>query len=163
MRHAKSSWNNPGQTDYQRPLNDRGLRDAPRMAQLIGQRGFAPDLVASSSAVRARQTAELFVKHCPAVNPIRLVMVDMFYLAPAKAYLKFLADLADLPEQEPTTVMVVGHNPGLEELVHLLSGKPEHFPTAAIALFRVDVSCWGEIDRKLCQLGFLWRPQEVLT
>jgi phosphohistidine phosphatase len=163
MRHAKSSWADPGQTDYQRPLNERGCRDAPRMAAWIGRQGCIPDLIASSSAVRARQTAELFVAHCPTPNPIRLVMVDKFYHASAEIYLEYLACLADLPDPEPTTVMVVGHNPGLEALVQGISGSHEHFPTAAIAKFRVEVSSWGEIDQKDCQLESLWRPKEVLT
>lgn len=163
MRHAKSSWNVPGVTDFQRPLNDRGWRDTPRMAELVGQQGCVPDLIASSSAVRARQTAELFAEHCSSDKPIPLVMVDAFYLAPASTYLKFLTELANLPEREPATVMVVGHNPGLEELVQILSGSHEHFPTAAIAKFRVDVACWGEFNRKRCEIEFLWRPKEVLS
>jgi phosphohistidine phosphatase len=90
-------------------------------------------------------------------------MVDKFYHASAEIYLEYLAGLADLPEREPTTVMVVGHNPGLEALVQGISGSHEHFPTAAIAKIRVDVSSWGEINRKHCQLEKLWRPKEVLT
>jgi phosphohistidine phosphatase len=159
MRHAKSSWDDANLNDYRRPLNQRGLHDAPRMAEFVSQLHCLPKLIASSSALRAKQTAELFRQHCPAEEPIELLLVDEFYLAPARVYLKYLSHLN---EDSPDSVMVVGHNPGLEELVGRLSGESLHFPTAAIAHFTIDVDNWSEIASVNCELKDFWCPKEVL-
>ncbi len=158
MRHAKSSWNQVGLSDYQRPLNERGLSDAPRMAEFVRQQNCLPNLIASSTAVRARQTTELFVAACPDQS-ISLLWVDEFYHAPPRVYLNYLTTLES---DNLDTVMLVGHNPGLEELVAGLAGQSHHFPTAAIAHFQVDISVWSEFTASVCELVSLWRPKEVL-
>lgn len=159
MRHAKSSWNDANLSDFQRPLNDRGLRDAPLMAEFVSHHNCVPELIASSTAVRARQTAELFVRHLQASVPVKLVLVDDFYHAPPRTYLQYLAELTDA---SPDSVMVVGHNPGLEELVSRLSGTSVHFSTAAIASFTLEIEHWNEISPASCKLNAIWQPKQVV-
>jgi phosphohistidine phosphatase len=159
MRHAKSSWDDSRLSDFQRPLNVRGLRTAPRMAEFLLHQHSLPTYIASSHAVRARQTAELFLENCPADSNIKLEIVEEFYLAPARIYLNYLSNLSD---SETGCVMLVGHNPGLEELFRRLAGHAEHFPTGAIAKFVFDIECWNQISPDQCKLIALWRPKEVL-
>jgi phosphohistidine phosphatase len=159
MRHAKSSWNDLSLGDFQRPLNERGLRDTPQMAQFVNRQNCFPKLIASSTALRARQTAEVFAKYGPAPDRVQLELVDDFYHAPPQAYLQYLIQLN---QHSPDSVMVVGHNPGLEELVGRLSGRSLHFPTAAIASFTFEVDDWSEISPANCQLNAIWCPKEVL-
>lgn len=159
MRHAKSSWGNAQLTDFQRPLNPRGLRTTPRMAEFIQTKGLTPDRIVSSTANRARMTAELFLKNCVGMDSSQLSLTDDFYHAPASVYLDFLRGFS---EPDIATLMLVGHNPGLEDLVEQLSGNWETMPTAAIAFFELKTETWSEFsetdDEITCQI---WRPKEV--
>lgn len=159
MRHAQSSWDDSRLSDFERPLNERGHKDAPRMAEFLLQRQSLPAWIASSTAVRARQTAELFLQNCPPDTNIRLELVDEFYHAPARIYLRYLSQLNEVGTD---SVMLVGHNPGLEELFRQLAGRSEHFPTAAIAKFSVEAESWGQFSAELCKLIEFWRPKQVL-
>jgi phosphohistidine phosphatase len=158
MRHAKSSWDNSQLADFQRPLNDRGVRDVPRMAQFLSQQQSLPSFIASSTAVRARQTTELFLNSCPNQQKIEVDWVESFYHAPAQIYIDYLRNLA---QTKTDSVMVVGHNPGLEELFRRLTGHLEHFPTAAVAKLEVDSDCWRSFSAERCRLIALWCPKEV--
>jgi phosphohistidine phosphatase len=111
LRHAKSSWSDPARDDYQRPLNKRGRRDGPRMGELVREYGLIPDLVISSDAVRARLTAEAMAE---AARYAGEVLLDQhLYLASPADILSLLRTV----RENADTVMIVGHNPGLEELV----------------------------------------------
>lgn len=166
MRHAKSSWADQGLSDHQRPLNKRGKRDAPRMGQYLADQELVPDRVLSSTAVRARQTAELLIDHCSGLERDQLDTVDELYHGYPDDYFSQLRTLTD----DLQTVMMVGHNPGLEELVLRLSDSYERMPTAAIACFETDVKSWGDIDNgfhhggnipDLFRLIDVWRPKEI--
>lgn len=156
MRHAKSSWSHSGLTDHQRPLNKRGKRDTPTMARLIADEDLVPDLVVSSTANRARMTAELFVEHCPG-GDCQVSTTDEFYHASARVYLAYVAGFANTVE----TAMVVGHNPGLENLIESLAGEYERMPTAAIAHVIFDVDDWKKIEVENCSVQSIWRPKEI--
>jgi phosphohistidine phosphatase len=159
MRHAKSSWEDSGISDFERTLNRRGLKDAPRMAQFIAAQDCAPDLIASSSATRAKLTAELFVENCEGVEAEQLVLVEDFYHAPPRIYFEYLSKITD---EEVETVMVIGHNPGLAEMVYRLSHSHETMPTAAIAHFHFDIEKWNEISNLAgAKLVNVWRPKEL--
>ncbi|MEL7499662.1 MAG: histidine phosphatase family protein [Planctomycetota bacterium] len=158
MRHAKSSWTEEGKTDYERQLNKRGRRVAPQMGQLIRSEDLVPDKVFSSSATRAAETTKLFAEECE-VDQGHIQYVKYLYHAPADEYLE-LIDRFDEPDVE--VLMVVGHNPGLEELVYSLSHQYETMPTAAIAHFDLGVEDWITIRRPYrATLKSLWRPKEV--
>jgi len=156
MRHAKSSWSSANLSDHQRPLNPRGRRDAPKMARVIERENIVPDLILTSSAARARSTAELVRE---IIHPdIELQIVDEFYAAPPLVYIQTLCQLSNQYER----LLVVGHNPGLEELVHELSGEWHEMPTAAIAHFMFAISEWAELttNSNKNRLQHIWRPKE---
>ena len=156
LRHAKSSWSDSSLLDHDRPLNKRGLRDAPRMGDLIREKGLVPDAILSSTALRARDTALAVAE--TAGFPDEVCFVRRLYGAGPVDYVEALSALSDDFEH----AMVVGHNPGLEELVARMVGEPHSMPTAALAVVELPVESWRELD-SLPQgsLRALWRPREL--
>lgn len=155
LRHAKSSWKQPGLADHDRPLNGRGKRDAPRMGRLLLEEGLVPDLILSSSAARALATAEAVADESGAEAPD--VWRSLYHAEP-EAYLSLLRELG----AEAETVMVVGHNPGMEELVYALTDRSERMPTAALAQVQLPIEDWSMISgRTEGRLQALWRPREL--
>ena len=138
MRHAKSSWDNPGLADYDRPLNKRGLRDASRMAQWLSESELIPDQVIASAACRANQTASIVTNELALETDI-LETRDL-YLSDYDAYLEQVSYLPNNVE----TVLVIGHNPTMESLVYLLSGESVSMPTAAIAVIQLPIDTWSD-------------------
>jgi phosphohistidine phosphatase len=156
LRHAKSSWKKPGLTDYDRPLNKRGKLDAPRMGELIREKALVPDLIISSSAKRACQTADRVAQACGYRNEVRLE--DDLYLAYPDVIVRILKLLLD----GLNSVMVVGHNPGVEELLRLSTGHEEVMPTAALAHIILPIRSWSEMNSQATgELVHLWRPKEL--
>src|SRR5687768_3457970 len=126
LRHAKSSWADSSIDDWQRPLNDRGLRDAPRAGTSLRERRRTPDVILSSEAVRARSTAQAVAK---AAGYSRQIVIDpSLYHARVDDLLEALNRVSD----DADTVLIVGHKPGLEELVQVLSGEYQGLVTAAL-------------------------------
>ncbi len=156
LRHAKSSWSDPGRTDHDRPLTERGKQDAPRMGQLLKEQGLVPDLIVSSTAKRARKTAKKVARTCGYVGEVR--ETDTLYLAPVAQYLELLRQLPDQQQR----VLLVGHNPGLEDLVETLTGRCERLSTAALAQITFEIASWRELGATTRgQLVNLWRPKEL--
>ncbi len=139
MRHAKSSWKDTELSDIDRPLNKRGKKDAPFMGAVLKEKELVPQLILSSTAVRARQTVELVTAACNYTGETRYL--DYFYLAEPAAYLRGLAEVSNDLER----VMVIGHNPGLEGLLQILSGRIEALPTSTIAYLSLPVSSWRDL------------------
>ena len=152
MRHAKSSWKESGLADYDRPLNKRGLKAAPFMADVLQQKQLVPQLLISSSAVRAQQTTELVLQHWS--SDVRCLLDQSLYLAAPKQYLRMLSDNAS----EENCVMVVGHNPGLEYLIEELTGEDEFMPTAAVAVISLEGEWSGTLRGQLVDVI---RPREI--
>lgn len=142
VRHAKSSWDAPARDDHERPLDERGLRDAPEMGRRLGERGIRPDVIRASTAVRARTTARLLAEEL-GVAPDALVLDPRLYGASAQTVLDIVAEL----DADVAVAMIVAHDPGLSELAFELSGTIEHMPTCAIAEFTFDVDEWARLDR----------------
>ena len=138
MRHAKSSWDDPDLADYDRPLNERGLRDAPRMAQWLSDAELIPDQVITSAACRASQTASIVANELALESDI-LETRDL-YLSGYDTYLEQVSYLPNYVE----TVLVIGHNPTMESLVYLLSGESVSMPTAAIAVIQLPIDTWSD-------------------
>lgn len=156
LRHAKSSWDQPDLADIDRPLNKRGMRDAPRMGEWMCQQKLIPDVIASSPANRARTTARLIAEACAYKGEITLV--NDFYGEGAQAYLRWLRDL---PEQY-NTVLVVGHNPDLEALLTILTGLEEPLPTTALAQVKLPLKRWAALSESPAgKLIKVWRPKEL--
>jgi phosphohistidine phosphatase len=155
LRHAKSSRNKPVE-DHDRPLNKRGKEDAPRMGKLLREAGLQPDLIISSTAKRARRTAEEVAQHSG--HPGGVELSGDLYLAGPEGYRRVLREVSD----EHESVLVVGHNPGLEILLEALTGRGEILPTAALAQVRVEIERWRELDeRARGELVALWRPRSL--
>ena len=128
LRHAKSSWTDPDLADFDRPLNERGLRAAPFMGSVIVKDGLEPELIISSPAERARTTAELVVQGGDLAADVRFE--ERIYEASPHTLLQIVSDLDDDLE----TVLLVGHNPGIEDFVKLLTSVYEPMSTAAMAV-----------------------------
>jgi len=139
LRHAKSSWNDPDLSDFDRPLNERGLHAAQFMGSIIVKEGLEPELIISSPAERARTTAELVVQGGDLVADINFE--DRIYEASPHALLQIASALDDDLE----TVLLVGHNPGIEDFVKLLTGVYEPMPTAALAVIELEIDYWEDI------------------
>lgn len=156
LRHAKSSWKNRNQADYERPLNKRGKRDAPRMGKLLAAEQLTPDLIITSSAERALLTAELVALNSGYEREL-LVTRQLYHAAP-EDYLAVLRE-----KGEPYhSVMVVGHNPGMEALLEDLTGSYEIMPTAALAQVALPIPSWAELTENISgQLVNMWRPKEL--
>jgi len=156
LRHAKSSWSDPALDDHERPLSTRGQRDGPRMGELVRDCGLIPDVVISSDAVRARLTAEAVVAAAGCAGEI-LLDQRLYMASPAD----ILSLLRTVPE-EAETLMIVGHNPGLEELVAQLTGERQDLPTAALAQIVLPIDRWRDLKRPTRgRLVGHWRPKEL--
>ncbi len=156
LRHAKSSWKDPDLADHDRPLNKRGKRDAPRMGGLMREQGLEPELILCSTAKRARLTAEAVVEECGYEGEMWLDR-DLYSFD----YEPYLEALAALPD-EYGCVMVVGHNPAMEELIEALTGEYLRLPTAALAELHLPVESWEQLDEvEDGVLVNLWRPKEL--
>lgn len=156
MRHAKSSWKDPEMADADRPLNHRGEKDAPRMGKLLKKEELAPDLIISSPAVRARDTAVAVAEKLGYEQEI--LYNESLYLGEPRDYLTALQTLSDDVE----TVLVIGHNPGLETLLQILTGDVESLPTGAIAYLKVPVRKWSALTFDMdAHLKELWRPKDL--
>ena len=157
LRHAKSSRDDPSLDDRDRPLAARGERDAPRMGRLVRDEQLSPDLVVCSDAVRARQTAEAMAEAAGYSGTI--LLEHRLYAAEAGG---ILAVLREVVEPDLGTVMIVGHNPGLEDLVSALTGFREDLPTAALAQLALPIDRWSDIGpRTRGKLVRLWSPKDA--
>jgi phosphohistidine phosphatase len=155
LRHAKSSRDDPALDDHDRPLAKRGWRDAPRMGRLLRERGPLPELLLSSTALRARQTAAAFAEACGYRGELRVV--PELYPGDTPTTLDYLREL---PERV-ACVVLVGHNPALEELLHALAGASATLPTAALAHLELDVERWPDVAPGTGRLLDLWRPRDL--
>ncbi len=156
MRHAKSSWKDSNIPDHDRPLKKKGEKDAKAMGKMLKSKKLSPDVILCSSAERAKQTAALFKD---AISFDEKIELD------DKLYMAEISDLITAIKKAPKkakSVMVIGHNPGLEALLQTLTGKVETFPTSSIAYISVPIDEWSdlsvEVDGKLKKL---WRPKDL--
>jgi len=138
VRHAKSSWANPGQADFDRPLNERGHKDAPMMAKRILDRDIQIDLIISSNALRALTTARYFAT----VNGIAIsdiVEHDFLYHAPPERFLKAILQIPD----EINTAAIFAHNPGITDFVNQLTTTQIYdMPTCAVFAITINTTSW---------------------
>jgi phosphohistidine phosphatase len=156
LRHAKSSWSDSSLDDWQRPLSGRGITDAPRVGEMLRDRSLIPDLIVSSDAVRARTTAEAAAKSAGYVGQI-LLEPSLYGATPDE----IIAVLNSLSNESPDTVLVVGHNPGLEGLIHQLSGEHHAMPTAALVELALPIDRWSDLDVSIrAAVDYSWRPKD---
>ena len=156
LRHAKSSWEDDGLSDHQRPLSQRGKHDAPLMGTLLKKQELVPDLIISSSAKRAAKTAEAVAQSCGYENEV--ILTETLYASSPEDYVEVLNDL----EFDYNRVMVVGHNPGLEELIEELTGEWVRMPTAALTQIELGIDQWADLELdESGDLKNIWTPREL--
>src|SRR2546427_2259563 len=114
VRHAKSSWDNVEMNDFDRPLNERGTKDAPHMANVLKQRRVFPDRMISSPAVRALTTCKAFAKEL-GFDKNNIITIDKLYHASADTWLQVLQSLKEHKHDKEDVALVFGHNPGITE------------------------------------------------
>jgi len=156
MRHTKSSWKHAELPDAERPLNKRGEKDAPRMGKQMRDEGLMPQTIFSSSAVRCAKTAELVAEKLGYTDEVHYL--DSLYLAEPNTYLDLLRNLSD----DIDSVLIVGHNPGLEGLLQILTQRVESLPTGALAAISIPIRTWSLLDVRIdCKLNHIWKPKEL--
>ena len=156
LRHAKSSWKNQELTDHDRPLNKRGKRDAPRMGHLLLKEKLVPDLIVSSTAKRARKTAKLAAKESRYAG--KVIREAALYHDGASQWYDLLKKISPKHQR----IMLVGHNPELEDFLESLTGQYEPMPTAALALVECAIDEWSQFGQDVRgSLINVWRPREL--
>jgi phosphohistidine phosphatase len=155
LRHAKSDWANSSLTDWERPLSERGMRDAPRVGELLRKQSIVPDMIITSDALRARTTATSVADTAGYTRD--LVLEPVLYLARPDVIVGVLTALSD---DNAGTVMIVGHNPGLEDLIERLSGEQFPMPTAALMQLDLPIERWSDLDGSItATIKDYWRPK----
>lgn len=155
MRHAKSSWDDPTLSDFERPLNKRGRKAAPLMGKFMRERKIKPDLVISSPAERARETTALVSKAAKIKGSVRYD--ERIYAASVNTLFEVVSQIED----DANEVLLVGHNPGLEELLEHLTGEVQRMPTAALARINLDIEKWGGVGERSGRLEWIVKPKEL--
>ena len=153
LRHAKSSWGDSSLADFDRPLAPRGVNDAPRMGRALKERGIVPDRIISSPAMRATQTIKAFVK--AAGLSITPEFNEDIYGASTAELMKVVRRIPD----SSSCVLLVGHNPGFEELLSRLTGEGESMPTAALACVEFRVESWSDVEDGEGKLALFLTPR----
>ena len=138
MRHAKSDWDADYEADHDRPLNERGVRSARLMGRVLAEEGLVPDLIISSTAVRARTTAELAIEAGKWGSEIRLDR-SLYDEGPRGV----LAVGASAPDVDG--LMLVGHQPTWSMLVSAVTGERAEMKTATVAVIELDIESWADL------------------
>ncbi len=157
VRHAKSSWSEPDQSDFERPLNERGKRDAPRMAKRLKEKEIHPDLMLSSPAKRALSTCKRMAKILK--YPKEAIKTEQkLYHASDESILSIVQDLKDKYD----CVLMVGHNPGLTDFVNSFLSEEldiDNIPTCGVVVFRVEIDSWSQTTWGIGKMLFLDYPK----
>lgn len=158
LRHAKSSWENGGLDDFKRPLANRGLKDAPLMGKFLRKTGNTPDQIISSPAQRAKETTKLALEGMRKADEIISWNEDLYYGGNAD-YLKAIQSANERTER----IMVVGHNPKIEDTVGALIGKGFssnlRMPTAALVCLNTYATEWDQVNWGVCELAWMMIPK----
>src|SRR5262245_30036007 len=156
LRHAKSSWKDSEVEDHERPLNKRGKDDAPKMGRLLQEENLLPDLIISSSAKRCRRTAESVIVASGYRGETRIC--GDLYEADAGKLRDFLSKL----DGSTSRVLLIAHNPGMEELLEPLVGEYTPLSTAALAQIDLPLDGWGQLTSEVNgSLIKVWQPREL--
>jgi phosphohistidine phosphatase len=157
LRHAKSSWDDADVDDFRRPLNDRGKQDAPRIGQRLRERGLRPALIRSSPADRAITTAKIVAHELgyPAKN---IALDATLYLAEVKTLLAIVRGTPGAC----SSLMVVGHNPGLTHFANALTANPiDNLPTSGVVGISLNIAHWHDVRPTCGTLDFFEYPKAL--
>ncbi|HET8866214.1 MAG TPA: histidine phosphatase family protein [Gracilimonas sp.] len=158
MRHAKSSWEHPDLKDFDRPLADRGLHDAPMMGKFMRDSKHKPGWVISSPAQRAKETTMLSMEAAQ-VNEENISWSEDLYFGSVKDYVAAIQSASDEYER----VLLVGHNPLMEQTAGILAGAEQkvalRMPTAALVCLESFAGSWKNISPDTCQIKWMMIPK----
>ncbi|HEU0050021.1 MAG TPA: histidine phosphatase family protein [Nitrososphaera sp.] len=156
LRHAKSSWEDADLADFDRPLNERGKGAARFMGKLMHGHGFQPEIILASPAVRARRTAAVIME----AGELRgiLQFEPRIYEASPRGLRQVVSEMDD----SIASLMIVGHNPGIESFILYLTGNLEPMPTAALAVIDVGIDEWNAISEGSGKLRRIFRPKDEM-
>ena len=140
IRHAKSSWTNPLQSDFERPLNDRGEQDAPMMGKRLKDMGLKPDVIIASSAKRTKQTAKKIAKEV-GYDIDNIIWEEKLYHCVPAVFEEVIYELKD----KAKTVFIVAHNPGITQFVNQLAPgfQVDNMPTCGVVGAHIDAEEWN--------------------
>ena len=155
LRHAKSSWDNANLSDFERPLNERGLKAAPLMGNVMKTNQFEPQIILSSPARRAEQTA-ILVKEAAGFDGDVKFEKRIYEASTAQLF-----EVVSEQNEKTESILLVGHNPGIENLIRALTGETHSMPTAALAVIDLETNRWSEINSLTGKLRTLIRPKEI--
>lgn len=157
MRHGKASWKDVKKDeDKLRPLTRKGEKEVKAMSEHLGEKGVLPQVILTSTARRARETANIFLAQC--CGEITFSALDSFYMAEPPAVIDALKTLSDGVER----AMVIGHNPGLETLLQMLTGKVESLSTASVVYLELPIERWSEVSPDVAvEKWEKWKPKEA--
>ncbi len=161
MRHAKSDWADENLTDHDRPLNDRGRRDAPAMARWLAAQRFLPDVILASTATRVRQTIDGLLSVWTH-EPLVLFSQSLYLPSPRSISEQVCCEALCADGSRPAAALVIAHNPAMQQLVSELAGAATRMPTAAVALFEcepLDVGAVQRLQTRRCIA--VGRPKEI--
>ncbi len=157
LRHAKSSWDNPDIEDFERPLNQRGLKDAPLIAEFLTEIPFIPELIVSSPAKRAKTTAEI-ISEKTGYNPNNIVFNESVYEADAD----ILMEVVNSTPDKVNTLLLVGHNPAITVFCNLISDKRiDNIPTCGLAAIQMNIKSWKSVAIDCGKLIFFEYPKKA--
>ena len=154
LRHATSSWKDASLSDFERPLKRRGREAAQLIGERLAREKLKNPVLVRSPAVRARETAELMLKSSKMRVEER--WDERIYEASLRDLRQVVAEIPD----DKTVVILIGHNPGFEELLAFLTGESRRMPTAALAKIKLDVS-WKDIAASSGKLDWFVTPKEL--
>jgi len=158
VRHAKSSWSTPGMRDFDRPLNERGMNDAPKMAAFLHKSGLIPDLLVSSPAKRAFTTARFFATVFRMFEHEIILKPDIYEAEPVD----ILRIISELPETS-SAAMIFGHNPTFTEVANRFSDDViENVPTCGVICIKSRADNWNELFEGNSRIAASFFPKEVL-
>jgi phosphohistidine phosphatase len=155
MRHGKSSWSDPSLDDFDRPLKKRGVRAARAVGRELRRKAILPDLIVSSAAKRALETAKLTAKSVGYNGEI--VPTERLYFSEIREQLAMVAEI----RMEHRVLMLFGHNPNMEQLVEELTGEYVTMPTAALVHIELEVESWKDVTRAVGRLVSVILPREL--
>lgn len=155
IRHAKSDWNDTALNDFDRPLNDRGKRDAPVMAHRLLDKDIDIDAFVTSPAKRARKTASIFAKELKK-DKSQIIFKDELYLAPAEVFYKVIDSMDDKFD----SIAIFSHNPGITEFANSLTDTHiDNIPTAGVFAVRIKTGQWSHFKNAKKEFWFADYPK----
>jgi len=154
LRHAKSSWDDIELDDFDRPLNGRGKKAAPLMGKVIREKKLKPELIVCSPSKRTKQTLKLVLEASDLKSTVEFD--NRVYEASAEELLTVLQE-----QKKVDAILLIGHNPGMENLLTSLTGEHEHFPTAALAAIDLNIEKWNAIAGGAGEMRWVIRPRDL--